>query len=129
MDLQCPKCGVTLKEERIQQHSTRIQCPVCHAFFGMNEAAHRPQQNDVIDVRAEVISTGSDTPDETTPVEPLQEQCRDNGAGERKIRDNPYTYFSRHKVVRQEGCGCGGCGCLVLLFVLLSLLLRCSTIL
>ncbi len=80
-------------------------------------------QDDVIDVRAEVISPDGDAADRDEVLETRV----DYGAAEyRSQNEEPPVYFARHFTVeRREGCGCSGCGCLAVLFLLLYLMAGC----
>lgn len=80
-------------------------------------------QDDVIDVRAEVIAPDRDTAD----IEEVLETGVDYGAAKHgSLNEEPPVYFARHFTVeRRDGCGCSGCGCLAALFLLLYLLVGC----
>ena len=119
MDFHCPRCGMALEAKNNALH---IQCPNCNAIFRADEiASPAPRQQDhVIDVHAEVISSEFDGPCVETSTEPLEGAYRhsttDRQTDTRVYLTKNMTFESR------EGCSCGGCGCLTLLFLLLFLM-------
>lgn len=115
MDFQCPRCGVALE---ITNNAIHTRCPDCGASFRTDEisAFTHHQQDDVIDVHAEVVSSEYDGPYVEASVESAQEQ--ETYANNRVFFDRNITFE------RRESCGCSGCGCLTVLLLLLFLLFR-----
>ena len=117
MEFQCPRCGVALETVNSAIHT---QCPACGALFRTEEVAaftHR-QQDEVIDVHAEVISSEYDGAYVERAVEPLQGAYEKQGTG----RNANAPFIHNMTFDRREGCSCSGCGCLAVLLLLLFLL-------